>query len=246
LSLANAMIKPLLSLVAFFLTAFAPSAPAADPPAPRYTYTTPSADGIGKIHRGREIAKVMTYHGADWLEREERTREEQPDRVLDALELKPGMSVADVGAGTGYYSRRIAQRVGRTGTVYAVDVQPEMLKRLEQGLARDGVSNVKPVLATPADPRLPAQSIDLALMVDVYHELEYPVEVVSAIVAALKPGGRLVLVEFRGDDPGVPIKPAHTMTERQVRSEMAPHRLEWVSTLGTLPWQHVLVFRKRP
>jgi SAM-dependent methyltransferase len=236
----------LAALALAIVAALAPPALAADPPAPRYTYATPSADGIGKIHMGREIARVMTYHGADWLERGERTREERPDRVLEALELKPGMSVADVGAGTGYYSRRIAQRVGRTGTVYAVDVQPEMLKRLEQGLARDGVTNVKPVLATPADPRLTAQSVDLALLVDVYHELEYPVEVVAAIVAALKPGGRLVLVEFRGDDPAVPIKPAHTMTERQVRLEMAPHRLEWVRTLDTLPWQHVLVFRKRP
>jgi SAM-dependent methyltransferase len=240
------MVERLLTLLLAIVATFAPSAFAAEPAASQYTYTTPTADGIGKLYMGREIARVMTYHGAGWLERPERMQEERPEQVLDALELKPGMSVADIGAGTGYYSRRIAQRVGRTGTVYAVDVQPEMLKRLERELARSGVTNVKPILGTAADPRLAAHSIDLALMVDVYHELEYPVEVVSAVVAALKPGGRLVLVEFRGGDPLVPIKPAHTMTEPQVRSEMAAHPLEWVRTVGTLPWQHVLVFRKRP
>lgn len=212
---------------------------------PLYSHVEPSADGIGKLYLGREIAKVMTYHGAEWLERDERVREERPDLVLPALELKEGMVVADIGAGTGYYARRIAERVGRSGLVYAVDIQPEMLKLLEGEMARRGISNVKPVLATPTDPRLTPGSLDLAVMVDVYHEMEYPHETLAQIVRALKPGGRVIFVEFRGDDPRVPIKRLHTMTERQVRREAAGHPLEWVKTVGGLPWQHVIVFRKR-
>jgi len=213
-------------------------------PAP-YSRTAPSPDGIGKVYMGREIAKVMTYHGAEWLERAERIKEERPDLVLAALELKEGMSVADIGAGTGYYARRIAERVGKRGTVYAVDIQPEMLKLLEREMARSGVSNVKPVLASATELRLLPASVDLAIMVDVYHELEYPHETLAAIVRALKPGGRVVFVEFRGDDPRVPIKRLHTMTEQQVRREAGAHEIEWVKTVSDLPWQHVIVFRKR-
>ena len=213
--------------------------------AQRYARVAPSADGIGRVYMGREIAKVMTYHGAEWLERAERAKEEQPDLVVAALELKEGMTVADVGAGTGYYSRRIAERVGRGGTVYAVDIQPEMLKLLEREMARHGVSNVKPVLAAPTDLRLPSGTLDLAVMVDVYHELEYPHETLAAIVRALKPEGRVVFVEFRGNDPRVPIKRLHTMTEQQVRKEAAVHPIEWVKTVRDLPWQHVIVFRNR-
>ncbi len=213
--------------------------------APLYSRVTPSADGIGKVYLGREIAQVMTYHGADWLERAERVQEERPDLVLAALELREGMTVADVGAGTGYYSRRIAERVGKNGTVYAVDIQPEMLKLLEREMARVGVSNVKPVLATPTGLRLQPGSLDLAVMVDVYHELEYPHEILAEIVRALKPDGRVVFVEFRGDDPRVPIKRLHTMTEQQVRREAAGHSIEWVKTVRDLPWQHAVVFRKR-
>ena len=232
-------------LLLLLFQAFVPTgAPARETGVPHYSRTEASPDGIGKLYMGREIAKVMTYHGADWLERTGRTKEERPDRVLAALELKPGMIVADIGAGTGYYARRIGQRVGKTGAVYAVDIQPEMLKLLGREMARHNIANVKPVLGTPIDPGLPPQSLDLAVMVDVYHELEYPHEVVSAIVRALKPGGRLVFVEFKADDPSVPIKRLHTMTERQVREEAAAHPLEWVKTVRDLPWQHVLVFRK--
>ena len=213
--------------------------------APTYSRINPSPDGIGKVYMGREIAQVMTYHGADWLERAERVKEERPDLVLRALELKEGMVVADIGAGTGYYARRIAQRVGRSGSVLAVDIQPEMLKLLEREMAKHGVQNVKPVLATATALRLQPASLDLAVMVDVYHELEHPHEVLSEIVQALKPQGQLVFVEFRADDPRVPIKRLHTMSEQQVRKEAALHPLEWVKTVSDLPWQHAIVFRKR-
>ena len=164
--------------------------------------------------------------------------------MISALELKTGMAVADIGAGTGYYAWRIAQRIGRSGTVYAVDIQPEMVRLLEQQIARRGVSNVKPILGAATDPRLPPDTLDLALMVDVYHEFEFPYEMLEAIVRALKPGGRLVFVEFRGDDPRVPIKRLHTMTEAQVRKEAGPFALEWIKTVHGLPWQHAIVFRK--
>jgi len=212
---------------------------------PSYAAVRASPDGIGKVYLGREIAQVMTFHGAQWLERAERMEEERPDRVLATLDLKPGMTVADVGAGSGYYSWRIAERVGAGGTVYAVDIQPEMVGLLQQQMTRRGAANVKAILGTSTDPRLPVATLDLALMVDVYHELEYPYEMLASITRALKPGGRLVFVEFKGNDPTVPIKPLHTMTEAQVRKEAALHPLEWQKTVSNLPWQHVIVFRKR-
>lgn len=210
----------------------------------RYTSIQPSPDGIGKVYMGREIAKVMSYYGASWLERPERKDEEKTDRVLAALELKPGMTVADIGAGSGYYSSRIAERVGQAGIVYAVDIQPEMLDFLRMQMKQRRVTNVTPVLGTETDPKLPA-AIDLAVMVDVYHELEYPHEMLAAIVKALKPGGRVAFVEFRGNDPSVPIKALHTMTEAQVRKEAEAQPLRWTKTVKDLPWQQVIVFRKR-
>jgi ubiquinone/menaquinone biosynthesis C-methylase UbiE len=219
-------------------------ATAGEAAANRYTAVAASADGIGKVYLGREIAQVMSFHGAQWLERTERMEEERPDLVLSALELNPGMTVADIGAGTGYYSWRIAQRVGSGGAVYAVDVQLEMIRMLEKQMSRRAAVNVRAVLGTTTDPKLPENSLDLALMVDVYHEFEYPYEMLAAIARALKPGGRLAFVEFRGGDPAVPIKPLHTMTEAQVRKEAAVHPLEWVKTVRDLPWQHVIVFRK--
>jgi ubiquinone/menaquinone biosynthesis C-methylase UbiE len=197
------------------------------------------------VYLGREIAQVMSFRGAPWLERPERMEEERPDRVLAALDLKRGMTVADIGAGSGYYSWRMAERVGADGTVYAVDIQPEMVKLLREQMTRRGAANVKAILGTTTDPRLAADTLDLALMVDVYHELEYPYEMLAAITRALKPGGRLVFVEFKANDPNVPIKPLHTMTEAQVRKEAAVHPLEWQSTVSNLPWQNVIVFRKR-
>jgi len=222
-----------------------PDAPAGGAASPRYAVVRASPDGIGKVYIGREIAQVMSYHGAPWLERPERMEEERPDLVLAALDLKPGMTVADIGAGSGYYSWRMAERVGPGGTVYAIDIQPEMITILEQHMLRRGAANVKALLGTTTDPRLPAGKLDLALMVDVYHEFEYPYEMLASIARALKPGGRLVFVEYRANDPDVPIKPLHTMTEAQVRREAALHPLEWLKTESNLPWQHVIVFRKK-
>jgi precorrin-6B methylase 2 len=213
-------------------------------PAP-YASVPASADGTGKVFAGREIARVMSWHGAAWLERPERTREERPELVLAALELAPGMKVADVGAGTGFYSWRIAERVGESGRVYAVEVQPQMLDFLGRQMASRGIKNVEPVLGTAADPRLAPDSLDLALMVDVYHELEFPYEMLARLTDALKPGGRIVFVEYRGEDAAVPIKPLHKMTEAQVRKEAELHPLVWERTVTTLPWQHVVVFRKK-
>ena len=203
-------------------------------------------NGIGKFYMGREIAHVMGHQAADWLERPEREHEERPDLLLEALKLKPGDIVADIGAGTGYYSWRLAQRVGTNGLVYAVEIQQEMLDLLATKMAERNITNVKGVLGTISDPKLPANSVDLVLMVDVYHEFDHPHEMLEAICKALKPGGRVVLVEFRAEDPKVPIKEVHKMSEAQVRKEMSVQSLEWAETIGVLPWQHIIVFRKSP
>jgi ubiquinone/menaquinone biosynthesis C-methylase UbiE len=194
---------------------------------------------------GREIAKVMSYYGASWLERSERKEEEKPERVLAELDLKPGMTVADIGAGSGYYSSRMAERVGPDGIVYAVDIQPEMIDILRLQMKQRRVTNVKAVLGTETDPHLPGETLDLALMVDVYHEFEYPYEMLAAVVRALKVGGKVVFVEYRANDPSVPIRALHTMTEAQVRREAEAQPLEWVKTVRDLPWQRVIVFRRR-
>ncbi len=194
---------------------------------------------------GREIARVMGWQGASWLERGERQREERTDLLVPALELKAGMTVADVGAGTGYFTWRMAQAVAPGGQVYASDVQPQMIALLKRAMGERGVGNVVPVQASVQDAGLKPASLDLALLVDVYHELEYPLEVMSGVVRALKPGARLVLVEYRAEDASVPIKELHKMSVAQVRREMAPHRLQWEKRIDTLPLQHVLVFQKR-
>ena len=243
-ALKISLVQSFPGLALFFLAlALALPASAAESP-PRYARITATSEGIGKAYMGREIARVMSFHGAPWLERPERAQEERPDLVLAALDIRPGMVIADIGAGTGYYARRMARRAGSKGLVYAVEVQPGMMALLEKELARHLATSVKAVLGTATDPRLPPESLDLAVMVDVYHELEYPYEMLAAIVRALKPGGRLAFVEFRANDPAVPIKPLHTMTEEQVRREAAVHPLEWVKTVRELPWQHVIVFRK--
>jgi len=210
-----------------------------------YTNATHDVDGIGKFYMGREIAQVMGHTAADWLERPERQSEERPDLLLAELKIKPGDCVADIGAGTGYHTRRMAEKVGTSGKVFAVDIQPEMLEILQNQAKAAGLKNVTPVLGTVSNPKLPSASLDLVLMVDVYHELEFPYEMVREICTALKPGGRLVLVEFRGEDPKVPIKKLHKMTEEQVRKEMGMHPLRWVETGRTLPWQHVVAFERK-
>jgi len=212
----------------------------------RYEYRREhDPNGIAKFYLGREIAHVMGHQAADWLERPEREAEEKPDLLLEALKLKAGDVVADIGAGTGYYSWRMAKDVGEKGLVYAVDIQQEMLDLIAKRMAERRITNVKGVLGTITDPMLPALSVDLVLLVDVYHEFDHPFEMMQAICQALKPGGRVVFVEFRAEDPKVPIKEVHKMSEAQVRKEMSAQPLEWVETIATLPWQHVIVFKKK-
>jgi ubiquinone/menaquinone biosynthesis C-methylase UbiE len=217
---------------------------AASPPARYEIREQHDPDGIGKFYQGREIAQVMGHQAADWLERPEREQEEKPSLVMEALKLKSGESAADIGAGTGYYTRRLAQAVGTNGVVYAVEIQQEMLDILTNSMAGLKIHNVKPVLGTIIDPKLPANSVNLILMVDVYHEFDHPFEMVEAMIKALKPGGRLVFVEFRGEDLALRIKPLHKMTEAQVRKEMAIFPLKWLETVEVLPQQHIIIFRK--
>ncbi len=222
----------------------APPAPGVRAGASPYTAIPATADGTGKVYMGREIAAVMGWQGAAWLEREEREQEERTDLLIPALALKPGETVADIGAGTGYLSRRLAAAVGPSGHVLAVDVQPEMVRMLQALVRRDGLRTVQAVLGDETDVRLPAGTVDLAIMVDVYHELAYPQEVMASILRALKPAGRVVFVEYRAEDPRVPIKPVHKMSQEQVRREAAAAGLVWERTFDKLPWQHVMVFRK--
>ena len=215
-----------------------------DPEGARYERTTPSTDGIGKRYMGREIAQIMGWQGAEWLERAEREQEERTDLLLPQLQLEPGMTVADIGAGTGYIARRVAKQVGPKGVVYAVDVQPEMIRMLSAMARRENLPNIRPVLGGVGDVKLPPTAVDLVIMVDVYHELEKPYELLASIVRALKPGGRVVFVEYKAEDPSVPIKPLHKMSVEQVQREVAAHPLEFDRVVDTLPWQHVIVFRR--
>lgn len=200
-------------------------------------------DGIGKYYMGREIAKFMSHTGAAWLERTSREVEEQPSKIVNALKLKPTDVVADIGAGTGYLSFRIASKIPQ-GKVLAVDIQPEMLDIINFLKKERNIINVEPILATATNPNLPAASIDLALMVDAYHEFEYPQEMMQEIFRALKPGGKVILVEYRGENPFIFIKPLHKMTQRQVKKEMQAVNLVWRETKNFLPQQHFMIFEK--
>ena len=202
-----------------------------------------SPDGIGKFYMGREIAKVMGHTGALWLERPSREAEEQPSKVVNALNLKPNDVVADIGAGTGYMSFRIAPLLTK-GKVLAVDIQPEMLDIIEFLNKENNITNVEPILATLTNPNLPPESVDLALMVDAYHEFENPREVMQGIFRALKPGGRVALVEYRGENPFIMIKRLHKMSQRQAQKEMQAVGLVWRETKNLLPQQHLMVFEK--
>lgn len=212
---------------------------------PRYEFRTDhDPNGIGKFYMGREIARVMGHQAAGWLERPEREQEEAPTRLLKALDLKGGEVVADIGAGSGYHTFRLAKAVGPRGKILAVDIQPEMLALIRKRMKAEMVNNVEPVLGAEMDPKLPAEAVDLILLVDVYHEFSHPFEMTEAMVKALKSGGRLVFVEFRLEDPKVPIKLVHKMSERQVVKEMKPHPLRHAKTINVLPWQHIIVFEK--
>jgi protein-L-isoaspartate O-methyltransferase len=203
-------------------------------------------DGIGKFYMGREIAKVMTYLGASWLERPERVKEEEPAKLLKALDIKPGMVVADVGAGSGYHAFMLSPLVGEKGKVIASDIQLQMLDLITRRQKKLKIANIVTVKGTETDPKLPPGEVDLILMVDVYHEFSHPYEMTEKMIAALKPGGRLVFVEFRMEDDKVPIKLVHKMSERQVLKEMGVFpELEHTKTIGTLPWQHIIIFSKK-
>ncbi|PSR15721.1 SAM-dependent methyltransferase [filamentous cyanobacterium CCP3] len=209
-----------------------------------YQTVVPSPDGIGRLYLGREIAQTMGHQGAGWLDRPSRALQERPQVAIAALDLAPTDVVADIGAGTGYFARRIAPLVPK-GKVLAVDIQPEMLAMLQQELEAKGIANVDPILGQIDSPNLPPNSIDLALMVDAYHEFAYPREMMQGVVAALKPGGRVVLAEYRAENPLVMIKRLHKMSVAQVRREMAVVGLKWLKTDDSLPEQHLLFFQKQ-
>lgn len=195
-----------------------------------------------KEYKGREIAQTMHYLGAPWLTRESRDREEDCKTMLDALHVKPGDVVCDLGCGNGFYTLKLAHLVGDKGRVLAVDIQREMLELLKDRAAEEQVTNIEPVLGTIIDPKLPADSLDLVLLVDVYHEFSHPEQMLAAIRKSLKPTGRIALVEFRAEDPAVPIKPLHKMSKEQIMKEFPPNSFKLVEEFDKLPWQHLMFF----
>jgi len=205
-------------------------------------YTAALAQAVHPV-TGRHIAPVMSAGGADWLVRPEREAEEAPDAALDALHIPRGATVADVGAGVGYFTWRLAERVGPAGKVYANDIQPAMLDRLRRNMEARHVANVETVLGAEDDPKLAAGRMDLVLLVDVYHEFSKPQQMLRKIRESLKPDGRLVLLEYRKEDPSIPIRPEHKMSVAEVRAEVQPEGFRFEANLDTLPRQHILIFR---
>jgi ubiquinone/menaquinone biosynthesis C-methylase UbiE len=193
---------------------------------------------------GRKIAPIMGVGGADWLERSAREKEEAPEAALDAIGIQKGMNVADIGAGTGYFSIRIAKRVGPTGKIYANDIQPKMLDRLREKSEREGLTNIETVLGSEADPKLPTAKMDLVILVDVYHEFSQPQAMLQEIRASLKPDGRLILLEYRKEDPTIPIRPDHKMSIPEVKTEVEAEGFKLDKVLDTLPRQHIFFFKK--
>ncbi len=232
---------PTFLLTLLYTLLFLPVATSAD--TFQYSYQPPSRDGIGKTYMNREISHVMGHRGMAWLERPGREREERTDLLLDALPIRDGDVVADLGAGSGYFSLPIAKRVG-SGRVLAIDIQPEMLDQIRRRSSAGSIDNIDTVLATASDPKIPPNSVDLLLLVDAYHEFSHPREVMQGVLKGLVPGGKVILVEYRAEDPTVPIKPLHKMTEQQARRELEAVGLEFVENIRSLPQQHILVFRK--
>jgi len=193
---------------------------------------------------GRRYAQTMGVEGAEWLDRAERDLEEDPDRAIDVLKLQKGAAVADIGAGSGYMTEKLSKKVGPAGKVYAADIQQGMIDLLNKRIAKRKLTNVTPVLSTQDDPRLPLDAIDLVLMVDVYHELSQPQLVLRHIKAALKPGGRLALVEYRKEDPNVPIRPEHKMSVAEAKLEVEAEGFKLTQTNEDLPRQHILIFTR--
>jgi len=210
----------------------------------RYKIKTGDPNGINKWYMGRQIAQVMSHYGIDWLERKEREMEENTSLLLKNLGVKPGMIIADIGAGSGYQSALLSKMVG-SGKVFAVDVEPEMIAYLNERIKQEKLSHIVPVLSTEQNVSLPENSIDMMLLVDVYHEFSYPYEMTLSMLAALKPGGKLVLVEFRSEDPTVPIKTIHKMSEAQAIKEFKATGFAFDKNINNLPWQHCMVFTKQ-
>ena len=206
-----------------------------------YLFKKPSRDGIGKIYQGREISKMMGHFGANWLERQSRSKEENPQLAVELLELKKNMVVADFGAGTGYFTSQLATRCS---LVFAVDIQPEMILLNKKNMLSKNIQNVKYIINTPKDVKLPKNTIDMILLVDVYHELEFPYEVLKGMKNSLKSDGRIVLLEYRAEDPNVPIKPLHKMSVNQISKEMNFVGMKLSNNIQELPRQHMLVFSK--
>lgn len=199
-----------------------------------------------KEYQGRTIAQTMHYEGAPWLTRENREREEECSTLLKNLGIKPGMTVCDLGCGNGFYTLKLAEMVGPKGKVLAVDIQSEMLRLLKERAQEAKVTNIEPLLGTLVDPRLPEGKVDLIFCVDVYHEFSHPVHMLAALRKSLAPGGRLVLVEFRKEDPKVPIKELHKMSKEQILKELEPNGYKLVEQFDKLPWQHVMFFESDP
>jgi ubiquinone/menaquinone biosynthesis C-methylase UbiE len=217
----------------------------AEPPAVRASSATEAKlPRPLKRYKGRTIAPTMTYHGAPWLTRAERAREEDTAKLLEELRIEQGMTVCDLGCGNGYYTLDLARQVGSNGKVLAVDIQPEMLHLLVERAKQAGVENIEPIQSEPFDPKLPDEAIDLILLVDVYHEFSFPVHMLRAMRESLKPGGRIALVEFRAEDPTVPIKPLHKMSKRQIMKEFPPNGFRLVREFDGLPWQHLMFFER--
>jgi FkbM family methyltransferase len=210
----------------------------------RYTIKAGDPNGIKKWYMGRQIAHVMSHYGIDWLERQEREMEENTSQLLKNLAIKPGMIIADIGAGSGYHSTLMSKMVGK-GKVYAVDVEPEMIAYLNDRIKLEGSKNIVPVLSTEQSVSLPENAIDMMLLVDVYHEFSFPYEMALSMLNALKPGGKLVLVEFRSEDAMVPIKTIHKMSEAQAVRELKAAGFIFEKNISNLPWQHCLVFSKK-
>ena len=236
------IVKRIFMRVLCLMLLSSPACFATDPPG-AYRWGKPDRDGIGKYYMDRQISHVMGHLGAPWLEREGREREERTDLIIANLSLEDNSVVADIGAGTGYFSFPVARRVPG-GRVLAVDIQEEMLNIIKKRKKQAGIGNIETVLGSTTDPNLPAGKVDLAFIVDAYHEFSHPFEMSQAIFSALKPGGRLVLIEYRGEDASVPIKPLHKMTQQQVRKEMQAVGFRWEGTRDFLPQQHFMTFTK--
>ena len=209
----------------------------------RYKIKAGDPNGINKWYMGRQIAHVMSHYGIDWLERVERDKEENTSLLLKNLAVKPGMVIADIGAGSGYHSALLSKMVGN-GKVFAVDVEPEMIAYLYERIKQEKLSGIVPILCEEQKVSLPENTIDIMLLVDVYHEFSFPYEMGLSMRSALKPGGKLVLVEFRSEDPSVPIKNIHKMSEGQAIKELKAAGFTFDKNIDNLPWQHCMVFKK--